>query len=1330
MTNEHSAKSYNAVIEKALLSAIQSGLQSPKCEKTGKHGVAGLCMLQGPTGIGKTSSLYRAGTDNLPPALEQIKKQNHQTIFITHRWNILHDVYNNVVNSKDTSNKPFKASIIYAQDENLISILTRKPLPHETHINKQELPDPFKNLNILGELLEFQKKDLLELIHTAQEIKNNAETLEFGTKNPRFFKQSQKETLHKELKSSCSKFEFMLLTHMETLENNYEDAKKKLNENSNTTNSHITELVKKTKKTLSDYRENKLIRRIFPGIAWKDDEQHLLIMTTQKLFSSFYDGQNKVRITSPKLQGHIIFIDEFDYQSDVLQQQLVQSQPIHEPAECLGQLIDEGPRTLKRMEEDKDEIVTAIRDKLSNLLGDLKEKLQQNHINLESARAFVIPLDKYKNNEKFTSQFLFRADHLVTSNPITMVQARHGFEIREKKYGEPQEEHSIDIESFLQIMEQYIHKFSQVLSKVSSEGESSIDIPQKVSKLLFDPANDYHPTHYSKTLPYLFLYTLPKSELEELNHIKHINLLANTQSNMDGFKSWLLKQNDHNTSLDRLRIKIRRAVLSTTPEALIVSLASRNLVFGLSATSYINRAVGHFDIYWVQNAIKYIAEARDPKTRKSDDYGDDFTQERKKWLKRPRPYIQSPRDKDFQTKIIEFVSNKKAKLRETDLDLTITSFNEKLTVQEKNEISNHLDSSFFNLSNAENTQASIDFRKNTLYKLINVLITAAVDKSDHRGQIAFVNSARYFNKWLTEAVAEKSRASVECLKPSETLKEKLYNDKRIAQFKDIFIPFTVHNKEIIVCLLNAECQKRLGFKEAYQAGFDAIFNTKGCVLIVTQVASATNGINLDYKTPNGERMDITSLYLLESRHFYFSAYSSSDSNVDEMAHAGYQLRNLDKLRRGSQITVKQQHNYISSIMLNNSQRISELNQLYKKTEDYIKNTAADIQQQVGRLERTWNKTRKISIEIDHCLAENLKRFRSSHLHHVRIMSDLNKKLLNKIYHDSKINLDNDLHELFTPQQSGKQVIDIIDKQLILKIRQSRKNPNNAKEIEKIWNEMGQAALRCDYLWIPKSSIFDLKTPLKDWACIEKPTDTSRQSNNLHNNTTNIYYNEKSWKFFNSNGNGRRAYKPENAYKCIRSHRAIIDWFNKKGLRVSMYPTSCDLEDRYIWHPHFFQRIVLGRLGEESIRALLHSQGIKTHTKLNSPEVLELYDFTIKDSLFRVDAKFWLSKSIDKADQEFISWVESGRNPSTAPMGLINKLKNIRKAEGQPIKLAILNLTSNEEDAKLLGFDENLVDALPSEADIVTLNGCLYAHKKETLTTGFKDFVKLVKKKVN
>lgn len=107
-----SLRSYNAVVKHTLSQAIQLAAQSPKSQALSRRGIAGFCQLQGPTGGGKSSSLYRKGTvDNIAPVLELIKDTNRQAILVTHRWNILHDIFNSAASNFDNNSEPFSTAL-------------------------------------------------------------------------------------------------------------------------------------------------------------------------------------------------------------------------------------------------------------------------------------------------------------------------------------------------------------------------------------------------------------------------------------------------------------------------------------------------------------------------------------------------------------------------------------------------------------------------------------------------------------------------------------------------------------------------------------------------------------------------------------------------------------------------------------------------------------------------------------------------------------------------------------------------------------------------------------------------------------------------------------------------------------------------------------------------------------------------------------------------------------------------------------------------------------------------------------------------------------------
>ncbi|MEM9004593.1 MAG: hypothetical protein AAGE59_13860 [Cyanobacteria bacterium P01_F01_bin.86] len=1298
--NDGSLRSYNAVIENTLSEAIRLASQSPKSQTLQRRGIAGFCPLQGPTGGGKTSCLFQPGHyDNSPPVLETIRRQGYQAIFVTHRWNILHEVYKNASEATDSKGESITVSVLCAQSDNLTSAVTRRPLPHEDGLTEADLPCPFVSMEEMETAGLFSKQGTkTNLVGACKKIKSLAtriQRIKSGAGITSEYLQLDEDKLGR----LCAYVERLLLINMHGLEKHTKHCLKIFGAES--------EQTVQANARLASFRQNTWVRRIFPGIVWRDEKQHLLIMTTQKLFSSFYDGKRKVRMSSGELSGHVIFIDEFDYQADVLQQLLSQAQLVQEPPECLGQLIDAGNRLLKRLQFVKDEPIPTIHKKLSELIEDLENALADKSIDLSDARALLVPVEQ---RDTFKTQYLFRSDHLVTSDRLSMQRVDHGYEIQVLKTGQPVPNNALAVGDFLRLMEQYIRLFSLVVSDITVSQDEAQEYLVKLSRLLFDAANDYRPSYYSSALPSVSMFSLPRADLPELDGIRESNLLPNTHANIFGLTNWLLKQNAADADIDPLRLQIRRAFLPTTPEGLLVSVCSRNLVFGLSATSYVERAVGSFDLRWVQSALRYVAEARTERIKESF-LGDKFDDRPVSWFKKPIPYLPGHEDTLRQYDVIQHIQESKKAIRQSTLTLNVDQ-NLSEPGREEREVIARLPTSFFNDDEITISEFTFEHRSNLLLELLGVVQKASV-RSQHQGQLVFANSTRYFRKWLFDEYAQSSRDSSAWLRVSDKPLSQLLPHNACKEFKDVFVPVLANNTPMILCLLTAESQKRPHFYEVYQAAFDS----GRVVLVMTQTASATNGVNLDFTLPDtGKQMDLSCLYLLESRHFYFSSTDSDDGGV-AMAHAGYQLRNLEKLMRAGELSRKQHRHCILPIMENSNQGIATLNSIYKGTIDYIKNTASDIQQQIGRIERAWSYVPKVEIHIYQHLAKVLTKFATLpvYLNNKGQISDLNNQLLQELQQRNEAEQVDLLALLMTPQQRGELAEDVIDAKLVPAIRAARESGTDPHNINSIWRQLGQAVLQFDLAWNPKTDVFGLNCALHNWACIEKPADAQGHT---------LWYDADTWQFFaKPSSEHLRMFYPKGLYEHIQKLPAVIDWFNKRGYRTSMYPEANSLEAQYVFHPKVVQRLLQGRLGEEAIRALLYQDEVITSAEIRDVRALELFDFRVKDKPYFVDAKFWGGNTLNEADEQYHQWLNAGADPEKAPMGLVEKLLSIRRVCGNDAKLFVVNFIGRASDQPMHSFDETLFQAPPTEASIFIVDGCVTDAAVEQQTLGFEHLVR-------
>ncbi|GAB7268209.1 hypothetical protein DZS_50420 [Dickeya ananatis] len=185
---------------------------------------------------------------------------------------------------KDSNGEPFTVSVLYAQDEQIVSAIEATPLPHENNISADSLPDPFDSINILEDRNLFASQDIADklrrncknILHINKSLKGYLTRFQTAIA-------SEKESLIK----SCAAVEITLIQNIRLLEKEAKKQKEKYGEEH--------ELTQAARQRVADFRRHVWVRRILPAIVWHDEKQHLLIMTTQKMVSSFYDGRRKVK---------------------------------------------------------------------------------------------------------------------------------------------------------------------------------------------------------------------------------------------------------------------------------------------------------------------------------------------------------------------------------------------------------------------------------------------------------------------------------------------------------------------------------------------------------------------------------------------------------------------------------------------------------------------------------------------------------------------------------------------------------------------------------------------------------------------------------------------------------------------------------------------------------------------------------------------------------------------------------------------------------------------------------------------------------------------------
>lgn len=1330
--SHQTAYSYNALFSHTL--------KKIKEQSAGK-GCAGLLIHNGPTGGGKTSSLHSPSDEPFGQSiLEQVKKEGLQAIFITHRWNILQELAASIAESKDSDQQPLTASIIYSQMETITAAIIETPLPHEsTQTAFPKFRDCIATLNTQKCWITINPEMLLDIADQIQNKKKQFDqvSLDYGAQTDIATQYQQ------DLSNTCSFLEKKLIENLFKLEKNNPD------------------------RALL-FRSHPWIQRIFPAIKWKQENQHVLIMTTHKLFHSFFDGHAYLDIANPALKNHVIFIDEFDYQAAELQTLLAKGLPIQDVAECIGQLLYDSVHELQSLKQTH----RAIYDQIWALRMSFLKALKDQAIPFGKRRSLYIPNKVYKDDPfKLKSHCLFRANRLISNSHISLIKTNRGYDVYTKEKDIPAEARPIKLPQYISILETYLRKFCTILQNLNHTDESITRPVRDLVSMLLDYKNDSQETHYTQTLPKLTPYLQKSVSLPELENVRQGNLIPHTYENIWGFALWAITQGSETNIFDRLKLKIKRAFLPTTAEGLLLNLASRNLVIGLSATAYIDRALNNFDLQWLNSSLDYIAKARTPGINL--DRFQQIYKNKAAYIAQPIPYLADKEDVLLQEKVIAHLKSVKEAKRAVQVSLIQTLFLQEeadstnteqdslLNLDDQTAILSHLPASFFEKKGEYTTLKSKIHRQDIVLKLINTLFLAQKNHQ-YEGQIAFVNSMAYFQKWLLHTDATNSRKALPSLQTKLPLPdvEKSLNinalKKLIAHRKQYCTYISVNHQPIFIWFLNAECQKETLFNRAYQQSF----NLGVPVLIITQSESASNGISLGFRGKNQLPQDLSIIYLIEEKHFFFNFKKDLNTQHD-MSAVSDSIRDFCKLHQKREIsTAKFSHDLPKLLTPNGT---SDINEDYKTMDDYLLNIMAILQQKLGRLERVWGKVSDIKVYMPFALMKAIYQFSEMviHTNHQHCLSHLNQEVIRLAREKVSAKRPNYIEMLQTPSQGDQEIVGLIEGLIIPAIRETRITGDlrDARYIQYIWDKLGKAILAHDYSWSLKDEP-NLQKYLGDnpkihhiirhlseksllkWACFKFPEQLDDLSQ--------IRFTTPDFKFFkNPNMDGSR-YFIDDIYGVIQQQRTLSFGFRTKGFQTSSTSKNT-FELNYAFHPYIVKSLLKGRVGEQAIQMLLKDLNIPTEDTLIDPHTFENYDFHVPHTPFRIDAKFWSMPYLKDVEAQYYHWraQESdatrlfqnnadGENSHLSeyspnalaseddPQKIIAKLLNIRKYEGAATKLVIINLIDYHEVGSLKGYDANLAPIAVEKADVLVLNSCLNYQNLNQYSPGFLLLTKIIR----
>lgn len=1235
---------------------IRKGIE----KKNGDYPVSGILYSTGPTGNGKTF-----GTFNKKNGVNLIDKITHaglKSIFITHRHNILTDVVNSI--KKNGNQYVF----MYSTSDTVRSAISETILANDPNGFTPPSLDSF-----IDELLH-KKPDWWLIEDRVDKFLNLVkESRSQAADSKRFRDMGQ----YKMAKRIDAEFEINAGIITNTLIRNaiaLDVLCEKDEEN------------KKNLKIREKFRKNLWIRRVLPGIAWHDDNIQILIMTTSKISKSFYDGVRKNSIIQKNLRDHVIFIDEFDFQEEEILNSMINNQSIREPLSCLNQLATTGQDAILSRNIIKSK---KIKESMLKIIDESKKLFEEIDVDFPNHKPLCVMPDKPigKNLNILKNHIVHHAEGFRIIREEIGPCVINGSDVKDNKK-------SMSVISLINKVDYLIMKLKTSISKMESDQRKAF------LRACFDTNNDGEVSRITKILntesSYVSFY-----DKEQLDFVQ--SGIPYVAQKMFGHSNYFLHHKSD--GFDDYKLGFEVFGMNATPESVIISLAFRNLVIGLSATSEIDRVFENFDTKFISDVLRWSRDHWNPESPYSPPIigNEEMSVEVEQCVKNSMSLKNKKRNTQYTNEIYDLSS-----VNDPDV--------EEMWIDAFEVVKGHI----------HNRESGYDHKKDRLFAQINSI--HAFSKDDHQSAISFsITFAPLQNLIKSDNLSGyMNRFGIYTLQRNEY--SDYLSEIQGLGLKSIY-PIECNSKPILLVFFNAELSKTDNFMDKYNEIYRISFKYGVKVMIVTQHKSTSNGINLDYcfidEHGNEIKSDITSIYFIDNHHHFFSLNDSSSesetSYSDILVEKTKMLHRLCYLHMYGEIDSSSLSNHSTTINhLGNfetkEEELISINGLYKKTDDFNRTVASYFIQQLGRINRSWSPVKNIKIVIDSDVAKILFDFSQrwigfeSYKKNMSEIADITFNFISERFEKKMRNykikaLKQSLKNKPQPPEKADQAID----DLLKSIKKSRSKNDIAftKKIASKWSNLRQAVLRHDYTHkIDTEDLNDnlIKT-VGETLSFDIPSDFNGES---------LYYNPHSHIFLANKDQGSIRYRIDDYYDVIRQNEIICKYFYAKDFRTSAL-CSTGIEQRKMLHPTVTQRILSGAIGEESIRALLYDYNIKTDDFPVDPRILELYDFSIKgrDDIY-IDAKMWSEHTKRIAEINYKEGEKSNFD------NLQSHLNKIRELVNPKAKLLVINLITNNKNCTP-NFKK--IDMSPAtnfdDADIVFLDGCIVEDQPNTLTLGFK-----------
>lgn len=1005
------------------------------------------------------------------------------------------------------------------------------------------------------------------------------------------------------------------------------------------------------------------IWQLFPYIKFENDSSsNVLLGTIQKFCRGFFDGKKDIKLHDLKssVEGEVftIFLDEFDFLENEILNILSEEPQLQNSIEFVRIFMETFEEWGEADFWNKDSDLAFVKERMQQTYEYLQSRINEHCFEFPKLRTFIFDDKTFKNGNKH-SFVLFQNNRTVLSENFYLEQkksSRKAFKIVNS-----QNENTVNTYAFFSMIKSATE---QLLKTFDSVRDRHFTMEELIHQI-WNTKNDNTKGEYHRYISENYTYRNIKKNREESDF-----------SYQSGFSLITIKKDK---GIDPELAEVEQLELITSPESIIAQLASKNLVFALSATADIDRMVNSFNMNWFKDNVNFI----------------------------------EPSEHDIN--LVKKIKDSKNEIRKSQVRFALnTPLDSSHSLSEV--IKKLKDTGFYTDEKELEKNKAKDNRADRSLRFFGCL-DWIMNKSQNRTHLIFANSFKRENLFF-DSKPNEFNSKLSTTFP-DFCRDKLQKNGFEVQKTGIGYKLKFEGKTVNLIFLNADKNKELGDyllkNQKYHPDYDSLFldSEADKIILVTQYATASNGLNLRCLKTSNEEIDFEGIHLLEKKYFWFD--TEQDTPEKALNNKKKAFWYYWKLYKNTEIGDYRFKQFLKKTDL------AEFNKYYiSNIKEHTLSQMALFYQALGRVDRKKIEMPPIEVTLGNDVAHIFTDYLQKPIYE-EIVNGRDKYIatfISQLHDEILKSADKEQvkQELIQSQdisdenrKSKLAISSLLDE--IKKVNEGIIQDEKALDIVRTWKELREYVLKQD-----KSAEINFGDSTLNFKDLTFETSLLQNDNKLFLLPFESIIYPKQFKDMNTwDLNNPFYYFTQNEYLKA----------NFENLNYATSFNRSPYNQQTIFTPYIEQAILRGAIGEECIRLLLAKNMLFCEHELELPmSLFELFDAKLQGKSIYLDFKNFSqnTQNLFELDEDDFLF-----DPDFSSKEFIlkaqRKVKQIRKTTNTPdAKFVVINLISKQDNkTKLLDINLNEVSYFQDSAIAIIPSCITFENPNQTS----KEFQKLI-----